>query len=163
MTAFREEGRVVVVVPGRMSERQVREQVPGLVARFEAREARSRPPRGDAELTQRAGALYDAYLRPEVGPAPPFGVRWVPTMAHRWGSCSTGTGEIRVSDRLMAMPSWVVDYVLLHEVTHLVEHGHTPRFWTLVGAYPQTARARGFLEGVDFAVASGPGSVPLGP
>jgi predicted metal-dependent hydrolase len=50
------------------------------------------------------------------------------------------------------MPAWVIDYVLLHELAHLIEQGHGPRFWDLLGAYPRTERARGFLEG--YAAAS---------
>jgi hypothetical protein len=51
------------------------------------------------------------------------------------------------------MPAWVVDYVLLHELAHLLERGHTPAFWRLVDRYPRAERAKGFLEGV--ALASG--------
>src|SRR5919112_1258544 len=57
------------------------------------------------------------------------------------------------SAQLQGMPGWVVDYVLLHELAHLLESGHTPTFWRLVERYPKAERARGFLEGV--AVASG--------
>ena len=65
----------------------------------------------------------------------------------RWGSCTPASGTIRITHRLQALPDWVVDYVLLHELAHLVEAGHTRRFWALVGRYPEAARARGFLEG----------------
>ena len=57
-------------------------------------------------------------------------------------------GTIRLSSRLKGMPDWVVDYVLVHELAHLLQPGHDPAFWALVGRYPRTERARGFLEGV---------------
>ena len=49
------------------------------------------------------------------------------------------------------MPGWVVDYVLLHELAHLLEPSHNARFWTLLSAYPKLERARGYLEGVAAA------------
>lgn len=152
MTAFREEGRVVVVVPDHLTSRQQRDLVPALVERFLAKERRQGPPRADEELTRRARVLFDTWVAPRVGhDAPTMGVRWVSTMEHRWGSCTPTTGEIRISDRLRELPGWVVDYVLLHEVTHLVEREHNARFWEVVNAHPESPRARGFLEGVDFS------------
>jgi len=49
------------------------------------------------------------------------------------------------------MPEYVVDYVLVHELAHLLEHGHGPAFWALVDRYPRTERARGFLDGICLA------------
>ena len=46
------------------------------------------------------------------------------------------------------MPAWVLDYVLVHELAHLIEPGHGPAFWALVSRYPRTERARGYLDGV---------------
>lgn len=48
-----------------------------------------------------------------------------------WGSCSSH-GNINISVRLMFAPDEVVDYVLIHELAHLVHADHSPRFWTLV-------------------------------
>ncbi len=47
------------------------------------------------------------------------------------------------------MPSWVVDYVLVHELAHLLVPGHSEEFWAWVDRYPKAERARGFLEGVE--------------
>ena len=49
------------------------------------------------------------------------------------------------------MPGWVIDYVLLHELAHLLEPSHNPRFWSLLQPYPKLERARGYLEGVAAA------------
>ena len=93
----------------------------------------------------RSGTLSQQYLD---GRARPTSVRWVANMTTRWGSCTTTTGEIRLSDRLQPMPAWVVDYVLLHELAHLIEPDHSPRFWQWVDRFPRAERAKGYLEGV---------------
>ena len=43
----------------------------------------------------------------------------------------------------------MVDYVLVHELAHLLVPGHGPDFWALVEPFPRTERARGYLEGVS--------------
>ncbi len=100
---------------------------------------------GDAELADRARSLSEQYLR---GRARPASVRWVTNQNTRWGSCTPAEGSIRLSHRLQGMPEYVVDYVLLHELAHLLVPGHGPEFWRLLESYPRTERARGYLEGV---------------
>ena len=72
-------------------------------------------------------------------------------MRTRWASCTPAEGTIRLSRRLLDMPTWVQDYVLVHELAHLLEPGHGPSFWRLVERYPRTERARGYLDGVSAA------------
>jgi hypothetical protein len=81
----------------------------------------------------------------------------VDNQQRRWGSCTPADGTIRVSSRLRSMPAYVVDYVLVHELAHLLEAQHDARFWALVARYPRAERARGFLEGVETARADGAG------
>ncbi len=57
----------------------------------------------------------------------------------------------RLSRRLSGMPEYVVDYVLLHELVHLLVPGHGPSFWAELAGYPRLERAKGFLEGVTAA------------
>jgi predicted metal-dependent hydrolase len=64
----------------------------------------------------------------------------------RWGSCSRD-GHICLNWRLVAMPDWVRDYVLLHELMHLKRMDHSPRFWKLVaGVCPTFQDARAWLR-----------------
>jgi predicted metal-dependent hydrolase len=74
----------------------------------------------------------------------------VSNQVKRWGSCSSHDRTIRLSDRLHGMPQWVVDYVLVHELAHLIEANHGPRFHALLANFPHTERAKGFLEGVSW-------------
>ena len=64
----------------------------------------------------------------------------------RWGSCSN-TGVLSFSWRLILAPPYVLDYLAAHEVAHLVELNHSPRFWRLVGKlYPNLERAKAWLD-----------------
>lgn len=64
----------------------------------------------------------------------------------RWGSCST-TGTICYSWRLIFAPEYVLDYVAAHEVAHLREMNHGPRFWRLVrDTMPDMQKARSWLK-----------------
>lgn len=154
MSAYREAGRIVVLIPARFTRAEEEHWVAEMVARIDAREARlRRGARGsDEALLARALHLSNQYLD---GRAEPASVRWVDNMTSRWGSCTPLDRSIRVSQRLRAMPAWVLDYVLVHELAHLIIPGHGGAFWDLVGRYPRTERARGYLEGVAAAARLG--------
>lgn len=98
----------------------------------------------DADLVRRAERLSADYLGAR---ARPTSVRWVANQHRRWGSATPADGSIRLSHRLQGMPEWVLDYVLLHELAHLLQPGHGPQFWALLDGYPHRDRARGYLEG----------------
>jgi predicted metal-dependent hydrolase len=145
VTAYRERDTIVVLVPDRMSRIEEKKFVDDMVRRVLAREARSSPPAANGDLQRRAVALTRLYLTAEE--VLPQAVSWVHNQRLRWGSCTPTTGTIRLSSRLQPMPDWVVDYVLMHELAHLVEPTHSARFWELVARYPKADRARGYLEG----------------
>jgi predicted metal-dependent hydrolase len=149
VTAYRESGRTVVLIPAAFTPAEERRWVAQMVAKLQTREERRRRSLGaDDELVARARALSAAHLD---GVLQPSSVRWVDNQQRRWGSCTPADGSIRLSSRLRGMPEYVVDYVLVHELAHLIEPSHDQRFWALVARYPRAERARGFLEGVELA------------
>ncbi|WP_093783586.1 M48 metallopeptidase family protein [Actinacidiphila guanduensis] len=143
VSAYREGDRTIVLIPARMSAAEEKRWVTVMLDKLAAQESRRMP--GDDELAARAERLSEQYLQ---GRAVPDTVRWVTNQNSRWGSCTPAEGSIRLSHRLQGMPEYVIDYVLLHELAHLLVPGHGPRFWKLLENYPRTERARGFLEGV---------------
>lgn len=137
------DGVIQVRVPARMPEAEQRRHVDALVARLERRQLAS-----EIDVERRAEALAARFRLPR-----PQSIRWVENQDSRWGSCSPADGDVRISSRLARFPPWVVDYVIVHELAHLAEAGHGPRFWALVNRYPKAERARGYLmaKGMDEA------------
>jgi predicted metal-dependent hydrolase len=150
VAAYREDDKVVVLLPARFSRAEEREWVATMLARLERSESRRRP--GNAALARRAEGLSERFLD---GRAVPLSVRWVDNQNSRWGSCTPGDRSIRLSTRLQGMPAWVLDYVLVHELAHLIEPGHTRAFWAWVDRFPRAERAKGFLEGIAAATQLG--------
>ncbi|NEE04142.1 M48 metallopeptidase family protein [Phytoactinopolyspora halotolerans] len=149
VTAFREGGRIVVCLPARFSAAEERRWVETMLRRLEAQEQRRRP--SDEQLLRRARELSRRYLD---GRAEPSSIRWSSAQRSRWGSCTPSDGSIRLSERLLGVPPWVVDYVIVHELAHLLISDHRAEFWELVRRYPRAERARGFLDGLDYATNS---------
>lgn len=101
-------------------------------------------PPGDEVAAQRA---VDALYRREMGPAVADALeKWEPLvgrrstgvklkrMKSRWGSCNTVTGEITLNTRLAKFDVEALDYVVVHELVHLLERGHGPAFKAHMGA-----------------------------
>jgi hypothetical protein len=142
-------GRIVVSVPAHLDRESRQKTVDWLVERLLTRHSlQSRL--GDDELLARAIELSDRYL---VG-ARPASVRWVTNQTARWGSCSYSSGDIRVSHRLRAVPEWVLDSVLVHEVAHLTHPDHSPAFHRLAGTYPRHKEAGVFLAGYGLGLSN---------
>lgn len=144
VSAYRENGRTIVLLPAGLPAAEEERWITEMLRRLGARDRRR--PAGDDALMERALDLSRRYLG---GRAVPVSVRWVDNQNGRWGSCTPSEGTIRLSNRLLGMPDWVIDYVLVHELAHLLVPGHGAQFWALVEAYPRTERARGYLEGVS--------------
>ena len=137
------------MIPGRFTRAEEAEWVAKMVARLDVgTSAPARRRATDTGLMRRAAELSEQYLD---GCAVPLSVRWVGTMRTQWASCTPAERTIRLSQALRDMPAWVQDYVLVHELAHLIIPAHGPEFWQLVNRFPRTERARGYLDGVSAA------------
>jgi len=107
----------------------------------------ARAQNSESDLRHRAEEVnrrwFDGRLR--------YHIRWVSNQNTRWGSCTPATGQVRISRRLARMPGFVLNYVILHELAHLVHPDHSAEFWALVRRNPLTERAIGFLMGWSLA------------
>lgn len=129
-------GNVLEVrIPAWISADQERETVTHFVEKFERSRSSQR-----IDLTVRARQLAVAFDLPEARQ-----ISWVSNQRDRWGSCTPSHGTIRLSDRMADFPGWVIDYVIVHELAHLLEANHSPEFWAIVHRYQLTERARGYL------------------
>ncbi|MCB0249102.1 MAG: M48 family metallopeptidase [Anaerolineae bacterium] len=134
------DGVFEVRAPAHMSDSELEPVVQKLMERWQRR--RDKQALSDADLERRARELNRQYFN---GKLRWQSVRWVDNQNTRFGSCTPGQGTIRISHRLATMPRFVLDYVLVHELAHLLEANHGASFWRLVNQYPRTERARGYL------------------
>jgi predicted metal-dependent hydrolase len=136
-------GTLEILAPARMSDAELQPYIDKLAQRAERRRARAAL--DDAALVKRAVLLNRRYFDGRLRWA---SIRWVSNQNKRYASCSPSKGAIRVSHRIASMPRFVQDYVIVHELAHLLEPNHSRRFWKLVQQYPRTERARGYLMAV---------------
>ena len=124
-----------VSIPSWMSASEERASVDDMVRRFRRRMATT-----DIDLTDRARRLARTHSLRE-----PATIAWAENLTSVWGLCTPSASDIRISTRLVGFPTWVLDYVIVHELAHLHVPGHGPDFWALVGRYPKSERAIGYL------------------
>jgi predicted metal-dependent hydrolase len=144
ISAYREHGAIVIQVPARLSNSKIQEVIPEMVEKILSREAREKM--SDKALFDRALELLNQYL-PEFR-VRPVSVVWR-SMNERWGSCTTLDRTIRISDRLNGAPSYVVDYLLIHELIHLEIPDHGGEFEKLLARFEESELANAFLDGYE--------------
>lgn len=129
------EGRIRVMVPSGLDPEEEERVVSELTKKISSK-ARS----SQIDLTTRSKQLARKYRLPA-----PTSIEWSTRQMQRWGSCTPEKGRIRISSRLAAMPPWVLDSVIVHELAHLEVPGHGADFHELVNRYELTERAKGYL------------------
>ena len=137
-------GELIVQIPSRMSKREEREWVERMREKIAKKKGGHR--KSDDYLRKRAEKLNQRYFagRLKIG-----SIVYSDNQKKRRGSCNSLTGSIRISKRLTTMPEWVLDYVIVHELAHLMHADHSQNFWNLVNQYKLSERARGFLIAKD--------------
>ncbi|MFK7800358.1 MAG: SprT-like domain-containing protein [Anaerolineae bacterium] len=139
-----EDGVLVVQAPARITDRELVPIIAKLRKRLEAKLIVT--PQTDAELQKRAQQLNRKYFDGRLSWEE---IKYVTNQNKRYGSCSPASKKIRLNHRLAKMPQFVRDYVIVHELAHLEQANHGPKFWELVYKFPLTERARGYLMAVD--------------
>lgn len=146
------DGVLVVRVPAWTTSDEEQALVDKVLVRFDEKRRCGRLP-----LEPRARELAARFGLPE-----PRSIEWSSRQRFRWGSCTTGSGDIRISSRLADAPGWVLDHVIVHELAHLVVADHSPEFHALVNRNPNAERAEGYLLALnDFGAGTLPGTEAL--
>ena len=135
VSARMSDGVLVVRIPDFFTKDEEHAMVSKVLDRFEEKWRC-----GHVPLEPRARELAARFGLPE-----PRSIRWSSRQRLRWGSCSAGSGDIRISSRLAGAPPWVLDHVIIHELAHLVVADHSPEFHALVNRNPNAERAEGYL------------------
>jgi predicted metal-dependent hydrolase len=136
------DGKLEVLAPAHISEAALQEHISHLRARLQMRST----PRNDAHLEKRAQILNQRYFQ---GSLTWKSIRYSSRQERRRGSCSFHAKTIRISQKLAEMPRWVEDYVIVHELAHLLEPNHGHKFRALVNRYPLAERAIGYLMAAE--------------
>jgi predicted metal-dependent hydrolase len=156
VSAYRQGGVIEIHIPAKMSRRQEIEIIPEMISMVLRREARER--KTDLELMQIGIELLTQHL-PEFD-THPASINWR-NMSERWGSCTTVDRTIRISDRLVGSPAYVLNYIIFHELIHLQVPNHDSDFYNYLSRYAEAAKAEAFLEGFEIGCqSSGSGVIP---
>lgn len=147
--AYVEHGILHVFVPDNLSRRRELEWVEKMRESIRLKQERKKVVES-IDLERRARYLNKKYF---AGALTWQSVKFTAASKTRYGSCWPARGQILISAELGDHPKWVLDYVIVHELSHLVFPDHSEQFWRLVSAYPKAERARGYLDG--FARAGG--------
>jgi hypothetical protein len=137
---------VKVRAPAQIAQDELDTIIKHLIDGIKTRQSRQRAVSSDEALQKRSNEINQRYFQSKLSWR---SITYVSNQQQRYGSCTPHQGTIRISDRLKRVPTWVLDYVLVHELAHLQEPGHTTAFWNLVNRYEKTERARGYLMGMQ--------------
>lgn len=109
-----------IKVSEHVAEEKLKRYVKAIIEKWMLHQAKHYIPNRVAEINERTGYTYKRIA--------------IKNQKSRWGSCSR-QGNLNFNFRLMMAPVAVIDYVIIHELTHLRELNHSKKFWTMVEKY----------------------------
>jgi predicted metal-dependent hydrolase len=151
------DGRLWIYLPAGMNPKDEQKWIDQMIQRNERWELKKTVKQSDDWLIKRAQELNKKYFNGTLN----FSIRFVTNQNSRYGSCTSLDESIRISDRVKTMPSWVQDYIIIHELSHLIYPDHSKKFWEIVNRYRYAERAKGYLialgaEKIDEEIESPP-------
>lgn len=141
ISARMDEDTMYVSVPANMSEKELNKIIKNFQKRFERQKLKKQINKEKA-IEDDFNRLNKKYFN---GKLKIKSIEYVTNQQRKFGCCNYKTRIIRISHRLADMPSWVKDYVIVHEMAHLLVPNHSKAFWDIVYLYKLTERARGYL------------------
>lgn len=149
-----DDGSIRLLVPARSSGADLAEYIEKLVPRVQRKQRMKKKQQqhrvADEYLLERAHRLAAAYL-PELSEQVlgELTVVWVSNQNTRWGSCTPAKRAIRISHLVQGAADYVIDYVVFHEVVHLLEAHHNAKFRSMEARFPRLLEAKAYLEGIS--------------
>lgn len=143
---------LLIYLPSGLSKNDEKRWIEKIYKRMERKMQKSDP--DSNTLAERAKELNRRYFN---GRLKINSIKYVTNQNSIFGSCSIKKGTIRISHRVAKMPQWVKDYLIIHEMAHLVHPNHSKDFRDMVNQYRYAERARGYLiaKGMEEDVSSG--------
>jgi len=149
------QGRLWIYLPAGMNKTEETKWIDRMIKRNERSEQKRTTRKSDTWLMNRAQVFNKKYFNGTLD----FSINYVSNQNSRFGSCTSAEKTIRISEKVKTMPSWVQDYVIIHELTHLVYPDHSKKFWETVNQYPYAERAKGYLIAIGQGVAEQESSI----
>lgn len=135
------EGRLWIYLPAGMNSKDEQKWIDRMVEKNERWKRKRSVKSSDTWLEQRARKLNKDYFDDVLE----FSIKYVTNQNSRFGSCTSVDRSIRISERVKTMPSWVQDYIIIHELAHLIYPDHSKMFWAIVNRFRYAERAKGYL------------------
>ncbi len=136
-------GKLWIYLPSGMTKAEEQKWIEQMSKKFDKRK-RSKKLNNNETVQKRAQQFNKQYFNGDLD----FDIKYVTNQTSKFGSCTPQTKMIRLSDRIADMPRWVQDYVIIHELAHLIHPNHSKKFWEKVYQYKYTERAKGYLIAV---------------